>query len=726
MTQKQFYDCPVCGSVLDRTKYPEDQPCPFCEAREAEKAGPDKQYRGSSPRRFEGVVRPRRQNDGAALPFSPTTALQYVRAAVVLFALPVLLFYASPILYSTRVEPVYKKARHVDDYRAQLLALVDQAPIKSGQWADAADTLADLRHRGLLRDVLAPYEEGGRTVTIVAILTGIVGGVAITVIYLLSIRSFTSRNRYNLGALVVLTVVLGANLVLGRLYAARAIDAYEDHRAPIDRLIGLLVYGAMLERDEARAGQHFALGPDRALKDHTGASYLHWAAAGGLDLMTERLIAYGVDLNARDNDGATPLHHAVARGRVSVVTTLLRRGADPALVDNRGQGLLHIASIRPTIAILRLLLEAGLDPNAEDADRVTPLLAATRAGNREAVLLLLDHGAEPDRRIARDLTVFQTALRDTVSYLERLDRFDGEEGGRRVDLIELFIERGASLDAVDPAGDTVLHWTRAALAGLAPEAPGRAPLDRLTRLLVDKGADLSRRNAAGEPAYTLADAVAFNHLDAARQIIQVDPAAVNSPHQSGKMPLQIAIEQGQTDAVRLLLENGADPAQWTGSGDGPLQRAAALGLADVVRLLLEHGPQTGDRDPAAVDAALMLATRAAHVEVVRVLLEHGATNRENDTARADRPLHEAARAGSAEIVALLLEHGANPNQENLRGETALHLAAREGRAEVVRELLRHGADPRSWNRDGKTPLHIAEENNHRDVAAILKGIPTPP
>lgn len=96
-------------------------------------------------------------------------------------------------------------------------------------------------------------------------------------------------------------------------------------------------------------------------------------------------------------------------------------------------------------------------------------------------------------------------------------------------------------------------------------------------------------------------------------------------------PLQDAIEAEHADAVRSLLEGGADKdvrldGDIGGNGDGggtPLVLAAVRGNSEIVRLLCAAGAGLEGNDGVGF-SALMTAVAHRHLGVAEVLLEHGA------------------------------------------------------------------------------------------------------
>jgi ankyrin repeat protein len=119
-----------------------------------------------------------------------------------------------------------------------------------------------------------------------------------------------------------------------------------------------------------------------------------------------------------------------------------------------------------------------------------------------------------------------------------------------------------------------------------------------------------------------------------------------------------ALRRADANAVKAMLDSGADPNQQNEIGATALMDAAAFSSAECVRLLLDRG--------AGVNAANALGVTA---------LMWG--------------------TGDAAKVRLLLERGASVNAKTRDGVTALVTAARRGNLDSVQTLLARGADPKS-------------------------------
>jgi uncharacterized protein len=159
----------------------------------------------------------------------------------------------------------------------------------------------------------------------------------------------------------------------------------------------------------------------------------------------------------------------------------------------------------------------------------------------------------------------------------------------------------------------------------------------------------------------VADAVMRGDREAARSLIQQEPAAVNLPQGDGMTALHWAAVRGYDDLAQALVDAGAE-------------------LGAVTRI--------GSYTP------LHLAARSGNAPVVRILLEAGADPTAATTSGGATPLHFAAASGSAQATALLLDREVDPNlREGEWGQTALIFAASANRKDVVELLLERGADP---------------------------------
>jgi ankyrin repeat protein len=194
-----------------------------------------------------------------------------------------------------------------------------------------------------------------------------------------------------------------------------------------------------------------------------------------------------------------------------------------------------------------------------------------------------------------------------------------------------------------------------------------------------------------------------------------------------------AVSVGMVDAVKVLLERGADMNATSEKGmeGSPLEIAADAGFLDV-RILVNAGADINARGGwygSAIAAAPAPAVEE-HGDIVAYLVEKGAIVSEIEDRYEGGALDAvigpligiAHVPRSEELVQVLLNAGAKTQAEN--GWTALHQASTLGRTAVVKTLLESGRFDVNANSTDKprTALHEAcTGDGHPDVVRLLPG-----
>ena len=194
--------------------------------------------------------------------------------------------------------------------------------------------------------------------------------------------------------------------------------------------------------------------------------------------------------------------------------------------------------------------------------------------------------------------------------------------------------------------------------------------------------------------------------------------------------LVTAIRDADAQAVRKLIENGADVNARDAEGNTPLILASFYASPKCVALLLEKGADANAANKAGVTALIRAAT---NYEKTRLLVDAGAKVRVRTADLGNTPLILAARrAGNSRTVKLLLEHGADATERNNAGISPIISGAASGDLETVRFLLDAGAkaddfpksnDPRATDIAAgfRTPLMwAAYHNDVRDGSPLAR------
>lgn len=180
---------------------------------------------------------------------------------------------------------------------------------------------------------------------------------------------------------------------------------------------------------------------------------------------------------------------------------------------------------------------------------------------------------------------------------------------------------------------------------------------------------------------------------------------------------------GHSEAVEILLENGADPTVADGDGLIPLMSATENGSVATLKALLNHvdDPDYINRISNTGFSSLIIAAAHGHVDAVEYLLDNGA---EADAVHENKvtALMYAAAAGHLEAMKMLIEKGkADLEFKHTNGGTALLEASTAGMHDAIVLLVESGASVDFMDDDGVNPLMaIAAQGNAKAQMFILE------
>ena len=343
----------------------------------------------------------------------------------------------------------------------------------------------------------------------------------------------------------------------------------------------------------------------------------------------ELLIQLGADVNIRHEDGGTPLHLSIFLGRFELMELLIKEGADVNAKNRRGD--IPVSGLKVPWAFTRFLtnlfdieleqkeVEVGRAKIAEMLN-INPFQKAEGVANDvwEAVFI-------------GDLKVVKQAIADGIDVNARNPQF-GEPILSTValmghtEIITFLLEKGADINARNRDGNTALH---------AAAFLGRA---EAVKLLLEHGVDVNVRNNDGGSAIdsaTLDWGITQGILGFLQ--IKVDEAEVKAGRAkvvrllAGRIKnalqshnLWKASVDGDLSTIKTALDNGSDlNALDPQFGLPPLGWAALHGQTEAVKLLLEKGANINNRHRDG-STALHSAAFLGHVETVKLLLEKGA------------------------------------------------------------------------------------------------------
>ncbi len=196
--------------------------------------------------------------------------------------------------------------------------------------------------------------------------------------------------------------------------------------------------------------------------------------------------------------------------------------------------------------------------------------------------------------------------------------------------------------------------------------------------------------------------------EALRAQLQLDDALLDMPDSHGWTPLQYAVFRNDLEAVKLLLEYGANPELAEQHRRTPLYFAALYGHLDCAKLLLERKASVTTRDWG-LRQPLHVSSAYRHPESTRMadlLISYGANVHEKGY-EDNTPLLTAASEDNPWMVDTLISYGADIEARDEDGQTPIISAIRWGGIKVIKLLLEKGARTDIVDNDGRNILHHA-------------------
>ena len=182
-------------------------------------------------------------------------------------------------------------------------------------------------------------------------------------------------------------------------------------------------------------------------------------------------------------------------------------------------------------------------------------------------------------------------------------------------------------------------------------------------------------------------AVRANDLARLKTLV-ASPADANARDEQGDAPLLYAAGVGSLEAMKFLLDKGADPNTQNAFGSTALM-LSATDLAKV-RVLVERGANVNLASKQGRTALFIAAMSDHSADIVRYLAAKGADLKAKD-AFGNTVLAAATTGNDLDTIRLVLDGGVDANTTGVTGVTPLLLSAAYGNLAATKMLLGKGA-----------------------------------
>ncbi len=467
-------------------------------------------------------------------------------------------------------------------------------------------------------------------------------------------------------------------------------------------------------------------------------------------------------INQKDAQGIPPLVYLVDGGlrmiSAALIDTYLALGADPYFVDDAERTLLYRAILRGrNTAALRLMEYPELMEKEAKAEK-TLLMIAEEHHAEGLCVALKDHGAKGECKLAEVDAINLARLADNAftntfgckgendelalglyltkkllklaeededyGYLERVLEIPLRYG--QTVILELLHHEGVDFTEPYYGGVDSINCLRDKCLEYCVDVP-------IIKKLLEFGVDMESTVIAGKTPVCI---LAQNKRCKSEIFSLFSVQSIEERDNYGVAALHYAVKREDTDALAVMLEQGANPNlpqdAPAAAGMTPLHLSCIYGNIEAAKLLIKFGANDAIYNAAGYSAAHYLLLRNKYrselssedrIALFSLLIHIDLADDNGKTPLLHLFSWEMARMylDMLPLLKILLEKGANVNQKDREGNTALLLCVDNfgGHLELVKALCEAGADLNAIDADGNNVLYYAMKAESQFVAKYL-------
>lgn len=284
-------------------------------------------------------------------------------------------------------------------------------------------------------------------------------------------------------------------------------------------------------------------------------SVFEFAFETGSPELVVKLISICQKQFIRMADYGSLLRLRLLKGDVKLIQQLAEYGIDLDTVKIKSQPLLHFAVQNNLKGLMHFLISRGLDVNHPNDEGATPLMLAIGTGSMESVITLVECGADVNR--------ISIVKRSFVDCFENKDK----EAAKRLQM-----------------APHTKHFSNIEAACISDEP-------EILTYLIETGAKIENPPATNGLGF----AVRGNRFDQCGKILMNTGATLVDNHVADKMLSRAMSLEPDSQVLKFLLEQGADPTYKPNTNrfdrvQSALEIAKFEGEIDIYNLMLQYIP----------------------------------------------------------------------------------------------------------------------------------------
>ena len=324
--------------------------------------------------------------------------------------------------------------------------------------------------------------------------------------------------------------------------------------------------------------------------------------------------------------------------------------------------LIFASVVSQNIDAVKALLDAGEDINIREKNGLTPIYMAIQVKNVPIVKMLLEHDANVNIIYNHE---------DTLLHVACI--------GKNYSIVKLLLENNININVQDDYGFTALAYAcrdgtlpivklllqtsgidvnLATIEKLSPLQlacfyPETAVYKEIVTLLLQKEANVHAKNI--HSGFSLFFASENGSTDIMKLLLDNGAIAdINCQNEVGYSPLIVACENRKLNAVKLLLQYNVDMYIFNQRGASALHLICEDGFNDILEILIENKIDINIRSKCQFEyTPLMIACQQGHRETVKLLLQYNPDITILSPHNGSNAIQIAARNGFFDIIEIL-------------------------------------------------------------------------